>query len=393
MELNEYQEKIIRSIDSMRDLLIDVSHQIHANPELSDQEYFATELLQNTLKNHGFEVEGGFAGIPTAFRARRGAGNGPIVAFLCEYDALAGIGHGCGHNVIGTTSLAAGLGLASVIDSFPGEVWVVGTPSEEVRGAKVEMVRQGVFKDVDAALMIHGSDSNYRKTIALAVTPMGIIFKGKPAHASATPWDGVNALDAMTLMIAGINALRQQIRPDARIHGFIQEGGVAPNIIPERTSGRFNVRALTRSYCDELEVKLRNIVKGASLMTGAEYEFYEYGCKYDSMINNTLLSDRVAEYAVDVLGEKPFQDAPESFGSIDMGNVSSQCPSIHMLIGLTDGVPMSLHTQEYRDAAASPYADNEIIRIGKALAMTGLDVIADADFRKAVREEFENARK
>lgn len=393
MKLTPQHEQIIRAIDDSRERIIDISHQIHANPELGDQEHFATELLQRALKDAGFDVESGFAGLPTAFRGRKGSGNGPIVAFLCEYDALVGLGHACGHNVIGTTSLAAGIGLASVIDSLSGEVWVIGTPNEETRGAKVEMVRQGVFKNVDAALMIHGADKNLRKTNALACTMIGIIFKGKSAHASASPWDGINALDAMTLMIAGINALRQQIRPDARIHGFIQEGGIAPNIIPEKTSGRFNVRALTSSYCDELEIKLKNIVKGASLMTGAEYEFYDYGAKYAGMVNNDALSDRAAKYAVELLGSEPFLDLSDSFGSIDMGNVSAQCPSIHMLVDITNGVPMSLHTPEFREAAITPYADEKIIQMGKALALTGLDVIIDPDFRAAIRQEFNEAPK
>ncbi len=392
-EFSPVMQKIIDAVDNASGKIIEISHTIHDNPEISDQEFQAAALLEKTLEEFGFEVEREFAGHPTAFRGvKKGKGPGAKVAFLCEYDALVGIGHGCGHNVIASTGLAAGIGLGAVMDELPGELWVVGTPSEEVNGYKVEMVKQGIFKEVDAALMVHGDKANYKCTKSLAVTPIGLIFHGKAAHASAEPWAGVNALDAMQLLFAGLNAMRQQVRPDARIHGFIAEGGYAPNIIPDRTSGRFNVRAGDRAYCDELHERFMNVVKGACLMTGAEFEEYYYAPKYDQMNNNETLAFRAADYA-EMLGAEKYKYEPDSFGSIDMGDVSNQCPAIHMLIDLTGGKNIAVHTKEFSECARSPLADEQIIRAGKALALTGYDVLSDEKYRAKVKEEFVNSLK
>lgn len=387
---NQEQQQINDSIESSKDLILSVSRRIHENPELGSHEFAAAALLQQTLRDAGFAVTPNFAGIETAFIAKKGTGNRPNVAYLCEYDALPELGHACGHNVIAATSLAAGIGLSSVIEKIGGTVTVIGTPAEETQGAKVAMVDQKLFEGYDAVMMIHAYNHNYIFTNALAVMRFKVAFHGKTSHAAGSPWDGINALDAMNLMFAGISAYRQQMKPDWRVHGVITSGGSAPNIIPELTVAEFYLRAGQDDDLETLFKRFKDIVTGAGLMTGAEPELFDFGARYDRMNNNRPLAERAAFYAVEGLGADKFEEQPpSSFGSIDMGNVSGQAPSIHMLIGITEGKPIPLHTAALREAAITPTAEAEIIRMGKALALTGLDVIRDEAFRTSVKEAFD----
>ncbi len=390
MKLDATQEKIMASIEAASDQVLVVSQQIHDHPELGNQEFFASSLLVQTLREYGFETETGFAGLETAFCARKGKpGSTPVVAFLAEYDALPEIGHACGHNIICTNALCAGIGLGSVMDQLEGQVWVVGTPAEETVGAKVIMAERGYFNGVDAALMIHPHMGNYYTTHALALTALKVEFHGKPSHAAAAPWEGVNALDAMLLTFNNINALRQQLKPDVRIHGIISKGGVAPNIIPEYTEGHFYVRAQQRVYLDEVVKKFYACGEAAAQATGCRVEFSKYEEDFDEMVNNLALAERMRDYLVDNLGSGPFEYAPDHFGSIDMGNVSHVVPGIHVLIDIADGQVLSPHTRPFCDAAATPYAGQAMLRAGKALALTGYDVITHPDFLQQVRSEFE----
>ncbi len=390
VNLDSMQEKIKASIEAASDQVLDISHQIHDHPELGNQEFFASGLLANTLREHGFEIETGFAGLQTAFCARKGTpGSRPVVAFLAEYDALPEIGHACGHNLICTSALSAGIGLGSVIDQLQGQVWVVGTPAEETAGAKVIMAERGYFNGVDAALMIHPYNGNYYTTHALALTALKVEFFGKSSHAAAAPWEGVNALDAMLLTFNNINALRQQLKPDVRIHGIISKGGDAPNIIPEYTEGRFYVRAQQRAYLEEVVKKFYACGEAAAQATGCRVEFSKYEEDFDEMVNNLALAERVRDYLVDSLDSGAFEYAPDHFGSIDMGNVSHVTPGVHVLIDITNGQNLSLHTRPFCEAAATPYAGQAMLRAGKALALTGYDVITQSDFLQQARSEFE----
>ena len=329
-------------------------------------------------------------GISTAFCARKGNGKGPRVAFLAEYDALPELGHGCGHNIIATSALSAGIGLGALVDQTGGEVWVIGTPAEETDGAKVIMVEKGAFNQIDAALMIHPHAGYYYLTESLALDAIEVEFFGKPSHAAATPWEGVNALDAMLVTFSSVNALRQQILPDARIHGIISNGGTAPNIIPDHTMGRFYLRAKQRSYLNELNQKFLSCVKGAAIATGTRYETRMYENPFDNMLNNLVLAERMRDYLIGVIGVTKVDRAPEHFGSIDMGNVSHIVPAVHVLVDITQGRPLSLHTPDFQAAAITPYADATILRAGKALALTGCDVLMNAAFREAAWAEFKH---
>jgi amidohydrolase len=388
MELKPDQHNILAAIDLSSEKILAASHQIHAHPELGYQEVFASGLLAETLEAFDYQVERGFAGIPTAFRARKGGGQGPRVAFLAEYDALPEVGHACGHNLIAAAALAAGIGLGAVIAEIQGEVWVVGTPAEETDGAKVVMVERGAFKDVDAAIMVHALDGNYTLAETLAMDALEVEFFGKPSHAAVAPWEGLNALDALILTFNNINALRQQVRPDARIHGVITDGGAAPNIIPQHSAARFYLRARQRSYLNEMNEKFKACVQASALATGTRFEMRNYENSFDDMLNNETLANRMRDYFTQALGSKPFQRSPDQFGSGDMGNVSHVVPAVHVLVDVADGKAISPHTAEFQAAVVTPYADAAILRAGKAMALAGYDVIADPNFLEAIRLEF-----
>ena len=392
MPLNDFQKEIVDAIDASAHSIISASHQIHDHPELGYQEVFASSLLADLVQGFGFTVERGYAGIPTAFRARKGDPEGPHVAFLAEYDALPGIGHACGHNVISAAALAASIGLGAALDSSPstatGEVSLIGTPAEETDGGKVVMIERGSFQDLDVALMVHPYEGNFYLTEALAMDSWEVEFFGKPSHAAAAPWDGQNALDALILTFTNLNALRQQIQPDARIHGVIMEGGEAPNIIPEHTRARFHVRAKQRAYLNKLVEKFTACVQAAALASNTRFELRKYENSMDDMLNNTHLAERMRDYFEQALESEPFKRAPDHFGSMDMGNVSHIIPSAHLMVGITGGQPMSPHTKEFQVAAASPDADRAILRAGKALALTALDVLMDPTYLQAVKAEF-----
>ena len=392
MALDINQKKICTFIDTEKERLLSTSHQIHARPELGNQEIFASGLLAEMLEGYGFKVERNYLDIPTAFRAcKTGRKERPRVSFLAEYDALPGVGHGCGHNVIATASLGAGIGLGAVIAELEGEVCVIGTPAEETTGAKVTMVRKGAFQDIDLSMMIHPYNGNYYVTEALAVNAVSVRFKGRPSHAAASPWDGLNALDAMILLFNNIGALRQQLRPDARIHGVITNGGAAANIIPDLTEALFNVRAMQRDYLNSLMGKFKDCARAAALATGTELEVTVFENGYDNMVNNLTLAERFRDHMVDHLGSEPFQRAPDSFGSIDMGNVSKVVPAVHILINITEDPAVSLHTEAFKRAARTPLADQVMLRAAKGLALTAYDALTDAKFLQSAWAEFKTS--
>lgn len=402
MELDEAQRAVLAAIDGARGRILSVSRCIHEHPELGRQETFASSLVAETLEAAGFVLERGYAGIPTALIARKAGGKGsgkaggkgPRVAFLAEYDALPGLGHGCGHNLITAAAIGAGMGLGAVIDSIAGdsggEVVVMGTPAEETDGAKVSMVAQGCFDDIDAALMVHPYDGNFSEVESLAMDAIELRFFGKSAHAAASPWDGLNALDAVIQTFNGINALRQHLRPDARIHGIITDGGQAPNVVPERATARFYVRARRRDYLDQVVQKFKACAEAAAMATGTRLETANYELSFDDMASNGPLSDRFRDYMTGALASGPFRRAPDSFGSLDMGNVSHVVPAVHALVDITGGTRMSLHTPEFRDAAISATAEDAIIRAAKALALSGLDILRNPDLLESARADFRN---
>src|SRR4051812_12549184 len=269
----ELRSRIAEAIDEHGPGIIEVSDQIHKRPEIGFQEVFASQLLADSLRGQGYEVEKPLGGLETAFRAtKRGRGPGPTVAALAEYDALPGIGHGCGHNLIAGSGLAAAIGLGQIMDQIDGTFQIIGTPAEEGGGGKVTLIDAGVFEKVDAALMIHhagpytGSATEYPGGTCLAVSHLDFVFHGKPAHAAGDPYNGANALNAVIKLFTGIDAIRQHIKEDARIHGIITHGGDAPNVVPHYAAAKFYIRAADRDYLEVLEQKVRRIAEGAAML-------------------------------------------------------------------------------------------------------------------------------
>lgn len=365
--------------------LIEISHALHDNPEITFQEHKSAELLTNELEEQGFEVKRGVAGLETAFIASYGQGK-PVVALLAEYDALPKIGHACGHNLIATWAVGAGIALRRAMPDVRGTIKVIGTPAEEGGGGKVTMAEAGVFAGLDAAIMMHPRDSTFLDRGSLAVTPYEIEFFGKPAHASAFPERGINALDALLQVFFSVNQLRQAFRPHTRIHGVILQGGDAPNVIPDYTAASFLVRASDQAYLEELKQRFVAIVNAAALATGATVKITE-GISYQQRVCNTglvdLFRDNLTALGLDY--EVPPPDA--GVGSSDIGNVSQLVPTIHPYFQICDkGV--GGHTREFGEAARSERADGLTASGATVLAWTAADVLLRPDARQRLREAF-----
>lgn len=381
------KDQIKIEVDSLRTELIETSDFICSNPEMGNNEYKAMAKLTSLLKAHGFSIETNIINIPTAFRAIYDSKKtGASIAYLCEYDALPGIGHGCGHNMIGTMSCGAAIALSKVLDEIGGKVVVLGTPAEETDGAKVYMAENGIFEDIDVAMILHPDDKHYKSGQSLAMDAIQFDFKGKTSHAAASPHEGINALDAVILTFTGINALRQHITTDSRIHGIIKEGGKAANIIPDKAVAQFYVRASKKKYLKELVEKVKNIAKGAALMTGAELEISNYEISYDDMNTNNTLSQCFTDN-LKYIGVTDIHEDSTGYGSIDMGNVSYAVPAIHPYIAISD-TPLTGHTVEFRDATCSEKAHDALIIGASALALTGFDVITEHGLLHKIKEEF-----
>ncbi len=381
------------AIDQHAPLLRSVSQFIHDHPEIALQEVQSSAAAADVLEELGFDVERGIAGLDTAFRATAGSDGGPHIAFLCEYDALPGLGHGCGHNLIALSALVAGIGAKAGLDGSPARITVFGTPAEEAVGGKVIMKDAGIFDDVDAAMGAHPGDSeSCCPTIegsgeALACQAVTIAFRGQAAHAAADPYNGINALDAIILTFNGINALRQHVKTDARFHGIIVKGGDAANVIPDYAEALFYVRAGTQTYMYELVEKVRKIAEGAGLMTGATLEFsFPEDASWDMITNYTLAQALKAN--IDSVGlVLPDAKAEEGNGSTDWGNVSYVVPSVETSFPIVPG-RCTWHSQDVVDAAESELGYANTFLVGKAMALTALDLIANPDKLAAIKSEF-----
>jgi len=386
------KEKVLHLIEEVKDELIQLSKYIYENPELGYEEYKSSKAHINLLKKHNFKVEECYLGMETAFRAEyKGEKDGPTIAYLAEYDALPGIGHGCGHNLLGTVSTGAGIVLSKLVDEIGGRVVVFGTPAEETSGAKVEMVAKGAFDDVDIAMLAHPDAEFYQSGASLALEAVEFTFRGKTAHAASSPEKGINALDGVILTFNAINALRQHILPSARVHGIIVEGGKAPNVVPDLAVARFYIRATTKKYLMELSEKVKNCARGASIATGTELEISNFEASYDNMVTNETLSKRYNEH-LKGLGVEDCENIRETFGSIDMGNVSHVCPAIHPYFGICRGSGIAAHTKELAEATLTEEAHDSMKKTIAALVLTAADVIMDEELLKKIKEEFETCK-
>jgi amidohydrolase len=375
------------SVDRLSDELEGLSRQIHDHPELAYQEVKACEWLCQFLAAHGFKVEKSVAGVETAFRATIDTGDGPAIAILCEYDALPGIGHACGHNVIATAGVGAGAALAAHRGQLPqGRVQVIGTPAEEGGGGKIKLIRGGVFTDVDCAMMIHGFDRTILHQDLLGISRMTLEFTGKASHAAADPWEGVNALDACVQTYNNVSMLRQQVRPDCRIHGIITDGGAAANVIPEYAAAIFYVRAPRMDALQALHRRVVACAEGAARATGATLKVTEHDSVYEPLKRNQTLLDLFAANMATV-GLSESEAAPDRVGSSDIGNVSQVIPAIQPMIAIAP-FGTAIHTREFAEAAVTPLARAGMLAAAKTMALTAFDLLADPAAVQRAREEF-----
>ena len=369
------------AIRDARDALLDVSHFVHEHPELGYEEYLSAESVASAAERAGFVVERGAAGLATAFRATTGEGDLNIV-FCAEYDALPDVGHACGHNIIAASSLGAAIGLAAVADELSLRVTLLGTPSEEGGGGKIDLLRAGYFDDAHAALMIHPWPNERLEATCLAVDHFDVTFSGKAAHASAAPFEGVNALDALTIAQVAIGLLRQQLHPGDQIHGIVVEGGSAANIIPAHVVARYMCRSLTSERLELLRARVHACFEAGALATGSKVAVQELGSAFSHMVSDPDILSHYRD-AAETLGRRfELDDAGEAKPTIstDMANVSLVVPSIHPLLAIPTHGAVN-HQPEFTAACRGAAADQAVIDGALALAHTAISVAQDGDLR------------
>lgn len=386
------KQALIQEIDRLGPELLRISRFLHAHPELAFEEVQGSELLSRAMEEHGFSVERGVAGLPTAFTATYASGKGPAIAFLAEYDALPGLGHACGHNLIAGASVGAALALKALVGELAGRVLLVGCPAEEKGGGKIPLVESGLFRKVDAAMLFHPSNRTEMVKKALGMRDVHVEFFGRAAHAAATPHLGINALDAVILAFNNVNALRQHVRRDARIHGIITHGGKAPNIIPDYAAALFYVRALDLGYLDELYDKVLGCFEAAAQATGTSHHVKRAGHDYHPHKINYALADLFRQN-LEALGSSVDQGPEdEDLGSTDVGNVSQVVPTIQPTIAIC-GPKVTCHMPEFAVASASPAGEEGMLLAARAMALTGLDLLRNRDALLRIKGEFAGGKR
>lgn len=389
--MNQEMEQIRAVAENYRQELRELSQYVYDNPELGMEEHLSSKAHIELLKKYGFEVESPYLGFDTAFRAVYDAGKeGPSLAFLSEYDALPGIGHACGHNLLGATDTVAGIVLSEFVKDRGGKVVVFGTPAEESYGTKVNFADEGGFDDIDVAFCTHPADNWQGSSTSMAMKSLSFEYFGKTAHAAESPHEGINALDAAVNFYVATSMLRQQMNTDNRIHGVIKEGGEAANIIPDYARLKFYVRALNMPELELIEQKVLACAEAAALATGCELKWSYDENTYMNLITNKILSDRYNDN-MEALGVTMIRDERKALGSLDMGNVSQVVPSINPYFDITGGVKTPGHTVAFRDASLTPYAEDSAMKTIEGLVATSLDIIDDPTFLEAIQEEFKTA--
>ena len=384
----ELKEKIAQAVKENLQDAIALNDDLADHPELSGEEYESSRKIVELLKRKGFDVEYPFAGLPTSFKATYGRNDHKYkVAIMTEYDALPGIGHACGHCVSGAISVLAGIAASKLQDALDADIDVIGTPVEETDGAKCALIKKGVFDHYDMAMMIHLYDQNLIYCTLNGLASYLYTFHGKAAHASAAPWDGINALNAAQLMFHGTDCLRQHVTPDVRIHGVIRNGGEAPNIVPEEASAEFYVRALDLDYMMDVVRKVDDCAAGGALATQCTWDKMETAATYANMRRNYTGEDTLREIYeeldIDING-----DHEKIFGSSDAGNVSFVCPTFHPTLQIVDrGVP--IHTREFAQAVKTERAHEAIALGANVIALQIAKIFSDENKIKQMKADFE----
>lgn len=369
----EIEDELSKEIEAVSDFIFN-------NPELGDEEYISSKYLVDKMKEYGFNTVYPYCNLDTAFRAELGDECGPTIAFLAEYDALPGYGenkepaHACGHNWIAASTLGACIVLSKLKENFKGKIVLIGTPAEESTGGKCDLVKAGAFDDIDVCYQMHIEAFNNVNCKALAIDSLEFSFEGVAAHAASHPHKGINALDAVQLTFAGINALRQHVTPDVRIHGIVSNGGDAPNIVPEKAACKFYIRASERSYLNELTEKVINCAKGAELMTGAKLSYRYFENSFDNIINNKVLQDITKKNLVQVGITDILEGKEGPVGSTDIGNVSQVCPTMYTEIALDINPMVYVHEEAFLNYANSKEAYDKLHKSVKAMVGCALEI-------------------
>ena len=388
--MDKVKEDIAHFVDGHASALLEVSHAIHANPELAFQEYEASALLTRTLEHHELQVNSKVYGLETAFESHILGASGPRIDILAEYDALPGIGHACGHNLIATSALGAFLALRSVHGSLSGSVRLLGTPAEERGGGKEVMARNGAFDKTDGAIMMPPAGINLATMPCICVAEVRAVYQGRSAHASAMPHRGINALDGLLLAYQAISNLRQHIQHTERIHGIITEGGQAPNIVPDRATGEFYVRAANANELEALKPRVQACFEAGAKGSGSDVETTWGDVDYLDLNTNWPLAERFQRNA-EALGREffPYEKLGSAgAGSTDMGNVSHRVPSIHPMLAAAPP-NVVIHNPEFEKWAGSEMGDRAALDGAKALAMTAVDFLNDPVLQKESQKAFD----
>jgi len=377
---------VIDEIEAQRDALVDLSHRIHDNPETGFEEENASRWLCEYLQGHGFRVERPYCDLATAFRASSGEER-PRVAFLAEYDALSGLGHACGHNLIAASSVGAAVAVSTVLAETGGSVAAIGTPAEEVYGGKAIMAGRGAFDELDAAMLVHPGSRNVALTAALACATVNVEYFGKEAHAASRPEAGINALDALVIAYNAIGALRQHIRDSARIHGIITDGGQMPNVVPNHAAGVFLARAEDEAYLEDLKGRVIACFEAGATATGARLEYRWDDVQYAPLRANKAMADTFRRNLTKLGRSVREPPAPRALGSTDVGNVSVLLPTIHPSIRVAPR-EVNIHTAEFARLARSEEGDKALLDAAKAMATTAVEILVDGELRQRMWEEF-----
>lgn len=389
-DVRELKERVRGRITEIADVLVQTSRDIHAHPELNHEERFASELLVRHSNGLGMPVELGAHGCPTGFAGDKGTG--PTVCVMSEYDALPGIGHGCGHNVIAAAGLGAAVGLAAVAEACGGRIRYLGTPAEEGGGGKIIMARNGALEGVDAAMMVHSADADLTTIDAIALQQLIVEYHGRESHAAAAPHMGRNALDAAVLGYVGVAALRQHILPTERVHGIFTDAGEKPNIVPRRAAMEWYVRSDTITSLADLKERVLTALGAGATACGCTMHHEWVGDAYADMVTNNHLSAAYVENARLVgrtVGD-PRTGGHRVVGSTDMGNISHLVPSIHPMVSCAPH-GTAIHTSAFANASATPEADRAVVEGAMMMAMTAVDFWVSERLRQQVRGDFESA--
>ena len=384
----EYKSIASEAIRKNKEELKELSKEIWNNPELNFKEYKSSAAIMDYLEKKGFSVTRGYCGLETAFKAEYGdkESGGPNVCVICEYDALPGIGHACGHNLIAEAGVGAGLGVQGAIDAgLTGRVTVMGTPAEEGGGGKVIMIERGGFTGVDLAMMVHPAPYTSIHNNYLCITRLLVTFKGKAAHAAAFPWEGVNALDGAVAAYTAVSLARQQFKPTWRVHGIFAEGGVKPNIIPERAVLDYYIRAPTRKELAIVKDKMISCFKGAAAATGCEVSLETKDKDYENVLTNTVLADLFTDN-IRRLGINDIRPSGPA-GSTDMGNVTHVVPGIHPKYAVGGGEVN--HSPGFTAVANSDGSHDTTLVMSEGMAHTCIDVMTNNELLMRAKEEFE----